>query len=487
LNERRQRQPVPRRFIFRPTLRLKLTALMLTTSLSLVAILVFVYYQTEKTLYNEFQRRTTELSKAVQIGLEGASGKGLSDSKNLEKYLNRLNPQGIREISVISSADRIVASTRNETVGKWITERRKEMIFKAELGEPVTGDGLVYNVVIPVISAEETLGYIHLTLNTEDFSVLLRGSAIRRVVAALGILGLGLIVAVILAGRYSRPIAQVANAAARVADGDLEQEMPTDRRDEIGILSRSFNDMVHRLREDRDLRERLRTAEHLASVGQFAQNIAHEIKNPLNFISLSIDHMRDAFPPHDAEEAARFDSLVGNIKGEIGRIGRFAESFLEYGRPFELRRRRCDLVPLIRDVLELAAARAKDGGVRLEATLVSLPELFIDPEFIRTCLINLVVNAIDAMPAGGVLAVQAEVHAEEVTVAFADSGMGVEPEKLEKVFEPFFTTKSGGLGLGLALTRKIIEEHGGRIEFDSRFGEGSLVTLHLPLSQEMKE
>ncbi len=484
MKERRRRRILPPRFDFRPSLRLKLAALMLTTSVSLVVILVFLYYQTEKTLYNEFQRRASELSKAVQIGLAGASGKGLSDSKSLENYLDRLNAEGIREISVISSSDRIVASTRQENVGKWITERRKEMIFKAELGEPVTGDGPVYNVIIPVSSTDETQGYIHLTLNAEDFSVLLRASAIRRIAAALGILGLGTVVALVLAGRYTRPIAEVASAAARVAEGDLEPQLDTDRRDEIGVLSRSFNDMIARLREDRDLRERLRTAEHLASVGEFAQNIAHEIKNPLNFISLSIDHMRDAYPPADAGQAARFASLVGNIKGEIGRIGRFAESFLEYGRPFELRRRRTALVPLIEDVLELAAARAQEGGIRLISALPPLPELFIDPEFIRTCLLNIVINAIEAMPGGGELTVGASVEPAALSLTFTDNGTGVEAAKLEKIFEPFFTTKSGGLGLGLALTRKIVEEHGGRIEFVSRPGAGSVVTLQLPRPQE---
>jgi len=94
--------------------------------------------------------------------------------------------------------------------------------------------------------------------------------------------------------------------------------------------------MIARLREDRDLRQRLRTAEHMATVGQFARNIAHEIKNPLNFISLSVDHMRDVYRPADGETAARYESLIDNIKGEVARISRFAESFLEYGRPFEL-------------------------------------------------------------------------------------------------------------------------------------------------------
>ena len=481
----RWRQPARLRFTFRPSLRLKLTALMLATSLSLVSILTVLYYRTEKTLYNEFQRRTAELSKAVQIGLEGASGRSMNDLKSLEGYLDRLNPQGVREISVISSSDRIVASTRRENVGKWITDRRKEMIFKAEIGEPVTGDGPVYNVIIPVVGKGETLGYIHLALNTEDFSVLLRAGAVRRIAAALAILGLGTVVALILAGRYSRPIAQVATAAARVAGGDLEQALPTGRRDEIGVLSRSFNDMVARLREDRDLQERLRTAEHLASVGQFAQSIAHEIKNPLNFISLSIDHMGDAYRPQEAEQAARYASLVANIKGEIGRIRRFAESFLEYGRPFELRRRSTALAPLVAEVLELAAARAEAGGIRLETALEPLPELSVDPEFIRTCVLNVVINAFEAMPGGGVLAVRAGLREQWVELAIADSGAGVAAEKLEKVFEPFFTTKSGGLGLGLALTRRIIEEHGGRVGFASRPGEGSVVTFYLPLEQEV--
>jgi len=471
-------------YFIKPSLRLRLVGIMLFTSMCLVSILVVFYYQTEKALFNEFERQTADLSRAVQIGLEGAAGKNLSDPKSLEGYLNRLNPKGIKEISVISSSDRIIASTNQENIGKWITERRKDLIFKAELGEPVTGDGLFYNVVIPVVSGNSTVGYIHLTLNTEDFSVFLRLNAIRRALAALVVLGIGTIVAMLLAGRYIRPIKQVVAVAGKVAAGDLSQELPTGRRDEIGDLACSFNHMVERLREDRDLKERLRTAEHLASVGQFAKSIAHEIKNPLNFISLSIDHMRETYRPAGAEQCESFDSLVQNIKGEIQRISRFAESFLEYGRPFELRRQRTSLASIVEGVLELVSARAKQGRVVIVREFGQLPALSLDPEFIRTCLYNIVLNAFEAMPEGGTLTVRAEQTPERLTLSFADSGVGVEREKLDKVFEPFFTTKSRGLGLGLALTRKIIEEHGGKIQFASVPGEGSLVTLLFPLETE---
>ena len=292
------------RFIGFHSLWVRLAVLMFLTSLSLVILLIVFYHQTEKRLYNEFARQTTELSKAVQIGLEGSAG-SLSDPMSLESYMEGLDPKGIKEVSVINSANRIIASTRQEDIGKWITRQRKELIFKADLGEPVTGEGQIFNVIVPVVANGKPAGYIHLKLNTEDFSVLLRLSAIRRIFAAMFVLSIGTAVAVLLARYYTRPIVAMASAAEQVAAGDLDQSLPIERSDEIGQLARSFNDMIVRLREDRQVRERLRTAEHLASAGQFARHIAHEIKNPLNFISLSIDHIGDTCRPPGREAAER--------------------------------------------------------------------------------------------------------------------------------------------------------------------------------------
>lgn len=462
---------------------LALLLLTLLTSLSLVVLLVVFYHQTEKRFYNEFARQTTELSKAVQLGLEGTAGGNLSDRNNLEGYLQGLNPKGVGEVSVISSSNRIIASTDKENVGKWITQQRKELIFKADLGEPVTGEGQIFNVIVPVVADGSTADYIHLTLNTEDFSVLLRLSAIRRILAALIVLGLGTVVAVVLARYYTRPIVSMAAAASCVAAGDLDQSLPVERNDEIGQLARSFHGMISRLKEDRQLRERLRTAEHLASAGQFARHIAHEIKNPLNFISLSIDHMGDAYRPADAGAAAGFESLVSNLKGEVTRIGRFAESFLEYGRPFELRIGLCDTGRMLNEVLELVAAKARTAGVHIVRETGPMPVLSADPEFLRTCLYNIVNNAFESMPEGGTLTVRSTLDTDHLTLVFADTGVGVLPEHLDKLFTPLFSTKQGGLGLGLALTRRVIEEHGGKVQFNSEPGQGSVVTLYLPLGE----
>ncbi len=457
---------------------------MLLTSLLLVVLLVAFYHQTEKRFYTEFARQTSELIRAVQIGLEGSAVGSHDEPIILEGYLDDLGPRGIKEVSVIDSSSRIVASTNQDSIGQWITQQRKDLIFKAGLGERVTGEGQLFNVIVPLVADGKNAGYIHLKLNIEDFAILLRLSAIRRTLTILGVLALGTLLATVLARYYTRPIQEMATVAQRLAAGDLDQSLPVERRDEIGQLARGLDDMIERLREDRQLRERLRTAEHLASAGQFARHIAHEIKNPLNFISLSIDHMRDAFRPAEPGKADQFDALVRNLQGEVGRIGRFAESFLEYGRPFELRLGRCDAERILAEVLELVAARARGSGVRIVRETGPLPELRGDPEFLRTCLVNIVKNAFEAMPRGGTLTLRSRVDRNQLILEFADTGTGVAPEHLDKLFTPLFSTKPDGLGLGLALTRRVIEEHGGQVHFQSEPGRGSTVTINLPLGEE---
>ena len=477
------------RFPFlQPSLRTRLVWLMLLMSMSLVMILVFFYYQTEQVLFNEFQRKTSELTRAVQIGLEGATAAKINDTKSLERYLGTLNNKGVKEISVISVADRIVASTSHDNVGKWISQQRKELIFKAELGQPVTDDGPDYNVVIPVSSKDGPIGYIHLTLNAEDFSGFIRLSLFRRIISALVILSLGTLMALVLAGHYTRPLEQVVRAAEKVAEGDLDhgEKLPVERQDEIGKLARSFSDMIEKLREDRGLSERLRRAEHLAGIGQVARSVAHEIKNPLNFISLSIDHMLDTYRPADSEKGERFEYLVRNMKGEIQRISRFAESFLEYGRPIELRLSPTDLVAMLDSILELVQPRAVQDDIIIIREYTGLPELAVDPELLRTCFFNLVLNAFDAMPHGGELRIHGAQRRGEIALTVSDTGSGIDPQHLEKIFEPYFTTKPKGVGLGLALTRKIIEEHGGRIHCETRAEVGCRFIVTLPLSTQEK-
>jgi signal transduction histidine kinase len=303
---------------------------------------------------------------------------------------------------------------------------------------------------------------------------------IKRVLAAGIIFGIGIIATVFLAKRYTKPIEEVVEAAKKVAGGDLDQELSTERKDEIGQLTQSFNYMVNRLREERDLEERLRKAEHLAGIGQFSRSIAHEIKNPLNFISLSIDHMKEKYRPCECDNPEAFEALILNIKKEIQRVSKFAESFLEYSRPLELSLEKTDIGKLVDDILGLVAAKAVKERVEIVRDCQALPEVEADPEFLKTCLYNIILNAFQAMPGGGRLTVRTRQNGSRFIIDVEDTGVGVSAEKVSRIFDPFFTTKSGGLGLGLALTRRVIEEHKGRIYFRSEEGKGSTVTIQLP-------
>jgi signal transduction histidine kinase len=279
---------------------------------------------------------------------------------------------------------------------------------------------------------------------------------------------------------YTKPIHNVVNAARNVAAGDLTPELRTDRKDEIGELTHTFNYMVQKLREERALEEKLREAEHLSGIAQLAKGIAHEIRNPLNFISLSIDHLRKKFSPRENSEKEQFESLITSIKHEIQRLNKLVGDFLDYGKSLRLNRQETDLQGLIQDVVALVSAKAEKDAIKIQYFDEGLPRLSLDPELIKTCLFNIILNAFQAMPEGGELTVRSRMTDGTVTVIIADTGIGVSQENLSRLFDPFFSTKSTGLGLGLAMTKRVIEDHGGKVDFQTTEGKGSTVTISLP-------
>jgi sensor histidine kinase regulating citrate/malate metabolism len=210
-------------FFLRLSLNKKLTIMMLLLSLSLMIVYIFFYLRTERAMYNEFERQTADLSRAIQVGVEEVTSSGATDEKRLQTYLQQLNTRGVKEISVISNSDKIISSTNPQNIGKWITTKKKELIFRAELGDPVSDEGHAYNVIIPVVAGSRHYGYIHLTINTEDFSSFLRKRLLQRVTAAAFVFGLGIVFIVYFAKRYTKPIEEVVAAARMVAGGDLDR------------------------------------------------------------------------------------------------------------------------------------------------------------------------------------------------------------------------------------------------------------------------
>jgi nitrogen fixation/metabolism regulation signal transduction histidine kinase len=330
---------------------------------------------------------------------------------------------------------------------------------------------------MPVVAGNEHYGYIHLQINAEDFSQQLKMNAMKRIGATSLVFGLGILIAILLSWMYTKPIQNVVNAARSVATGDLTPNLTTDRKDEIGELTQSFNFMVQKLREKRAIEEKLREVEHLSGIAQFARGIAHEIRNPLNFLSLSIDHLKEKYIPVEKGKKEKFESLITSIKQEIERINKLVGSFLDYGRPLRLSLREVDLNNLIEEVMALVQAKAEKDRVEINMQYEVLPNLSLDPELVKTCIFNIVLNSFQAMPDGGRLTVSTKVSDSRVSVIIEDTGSGVSRENLSRVFDPFFSTKNAGLGIGLTLTNRVFEEQGGKVNFQSIEGKGSIVTI----------
>jgi signal transduction histidine kinase len=339
---------------------------------------------------------------------------------------------------------------------------------------------------VPLILADQRVGYLMITRSVEDFSEMSRQNLYSRLMVTLAVFGLGMAAALVLSRGFTRPLQNLSHAARRVAAGDLQAKVPHAGEDEVGELSRTFNEMVEKLRENRQLAERLHFAERSTALGRLAAAVAHEIRNPLNFINLSIDHVRGKLAPEDERRRADFERILIGVKDEISRLNRLVVEFLSFGKPMRLDTRPCSLERVLRDVAALVDHKARDQGVTLAVeSEPGLPEIVADPELLKTCFLNLMINAADAMPAGGSLTVAlargAKDGNEALVVTVKDTGHGMSPEEIAAAFEPYFSTKDTGLGLGLALTRKIVEDHGGRIALESEPGRGTTVRITLPL------
>jgi nitrogen fixation/metabolism regulation signal transduction histidine kinase len=302
------------------------------------------------------------------------------------------------------------------------------------------------------------------------------------------VFALGIMLALYLSWSLIQPLQDLTEAAQKVAAGDLAVQVSAAGGGEIGTLARSFNEMVERLREHRALEERLHFAERTSALGRLASAVAHEIRNPLNFINLSIDHVRERLHPEEAKKREDFDRILINMKAEISRLNRLVGDFLSFGKPMRLHPRLVSVEEVLREVASLVDHKAKDQGITLEvAADEGLPRIVADPELLKTCFLNLMINAVDAMPEGGALEIAvrrggaAADQVEALVVTVRDNGHGMSNEDIQSAFEPYFSTKDTGFGLGLALTKKIVSDHGGTIVLESTPGSGTTARITLPL------
>lgn len=287
--------------------------------------------------------------------------------------------------------------------------------------------------------------------------------------------------------RFTRPIKLLSAAAQKVAVGDFSFRVPAERRDELGQFAKAFNEMTTQLARARELEAQLHEAEKGAVVGRLAAAIAHEIRNPLNYINLTLDHLRSSLAPEDAAKRVTFLRLADQLKAEVVRINRHITDFLKYSRPSTLDFQQVDLRTEAEDALRLIEAQAAEHGVKTSVEVEpSLPAIVADRETLRSAFTNLIINGLQAIDGDGgniVIKLSSE-DSQRVRVEVTDTGRGIAPEDISKVFEPYYSTKDTGTGLGLAIVRKAVEDHGGTVSVHSKQGSGTTFTIILPVKPQ---
>jgi len=281
---------------------------------------------------------------------------------------------------------------------------------------------------------------------------------------------------VLVSRRVTRPISALVEGTQEVARGNLSFRVEAEAKDEIGVLIESFNRMTEDLRSNR---EKLLQAERMAAWRDVARRIAHEIKNPLTPIELSMVRLGRRLDRSDEAYAQLFDECSSAIRRQVASLRDMASEFSEFARMPEPKRTPCDLNGIVEEVLRLQGAEERNIEVRADLA-EALPTVMGDEDQLRRALMNLMKNAVEAMPEGGTLRVSSASEGDYVTVVIADTGVGMSGETARKMFDPYFTTKRKGTGLGMAIVKGIVEGHGGEIKVKSVAGMGTEVVVRVP-------
>ncbi|MGH9517028.1 MAG: ATP-binding protein [Terriglobales bacterium] len=303
--------------------------------------------------------------------------------------------------------------------------------------------------------------------------------------AALLAASAGLILAILLsswaATRVTRPVEDLARAAREVAAGNWNTTVKVKTQDEIGELAESFNRMT---RDLLDHRERLVQAERVAAWRELARRLAHELKNPLFPLQLTVEnllrareHGQQQFDETFRESAATLLSEISNLKNIIGKFSDFSKMPQPHFQSIDLRE-------VCESAIKLHQAQFTKAGVSCNLEISAGNAIAADPELLHRALSNLILNAIEAMPTGGSLTIRAKERTDSIRIEIADTGSGLAPEESAQLFTPYHTSKPHGTGLGLAIVQSIVSDHGGRISVASEPGGGTTFIIELPANRD---
>ena len=482
--------------------RTRLALVMFLTMAGIAIILTLTHIQSNqqiKTYVEKDARHTSDMLTIIQAAQQKLPAKA-DLNQALEVYTQALEAAGLSKVTssvtLASPEGKVMKSTNPGLVGK------KVKIKKGKTGQiqaPITVSGELKDidpstpgeprvVQFPIVQGEKVIGYLLFKLETEELEQQVHRNYVIRLVWTLATMLAGMVAALYLAFRFTKPINLLVEGAHQVAGGNLYVSLPVPDTDEMGRLAQTFNQMVERLRENRKLQERLNEAEKMSLLGRFAATVAHEVRNSLNFMNLSIDQVRAKSASGEERAVRELQRNLNNVKEEISRLNRLVNDFLSAGRQAPPELAPCNLRVTLEEAVALVGKQAEAQHVTMEVQLPdNLAPMQCDAGQLKTCFLNILTNAVQAMPDGGEVRVIGTIErnggAPRLELCFADTGPGVPAQDRERIFAPYFSTKATGFGLGLAITRKIVEDHGGRIYVAEHGKPGTSMVVELPLPE----
>ena len=331
---------------------------------------------------------------------------------------------------------------------------------------------------LPLTGVEDNLLAVLLIASSRRDLVELENSLARNGAwVAAGAILIGILMAGWATARVTRPVRRLAESAGQVAAGNWNATVEVTSRDEIGQLARAFNRMTHELVEQR---QRLVQTERVAAWRELARRLAHELKNPLFPLQITVENMQRARRSHPQEFDEVFREGSQTLLAELANLKQIIARFSDFAKMPAPEMQPMDLNALVAETMKLFEAQFAQARVTARTELApELPAVAADAEQIARALRNLVLNSIDAMPEGGALTVRTMPQGAGARLEISDSGKGLSHEECERLFTPYYTTKTHGTGLGLAIVQSVVSDHHGRISVESQPGKGATFRIDL--------
>jgi hypothetical protein len=484
----------------------------LATSLILIFAISFNVYWNTALHEGSIERLTQEKAKIVSEFIEKNVIRAMEKGRHFEIHQvlqNFATYKGIWKIHVFRPDGTIMATTyegelnkKVENVDFYLQNRyfEKEEALQNNAGK-IVHEAIYYyvnpiqnrpecfqchdkkNQVIGVLVVAESMGEMHgMIYKVQIHSIILAIITIAFLSFVLGFLFLRFI---------NIPIKKLTETMKKAEEGDLNVRVNVKSRDEMGNLAESLNIMIEKLNlakqeAEQYHQELIQRADRMASIGELASGIAHEIRNPLAGIQGAIQILADGFPKEDPRI-----QVTDEIQKQIYKLERLVKDLLNFAKPVPKNYLPIDINQLVDKVLSFfMTQRGRSVDFKIEKRFYSsLPKTMIDPNSMEQAFLNIILNAQKAMPKGGTFTVSTVAlpqrkddgkEVQEVQIVFEDTGVGITGENLPKIFNPFFSTRSDGTGLGLSITKNIVEQQGGKIEVESQVNVGTKFIITLP-------